>query len=123
MYRNRASSCIPVGLACLLSACAAGTEGRAPAAESQEATGAASAEHSTAQSVEAIAARAAIVNVEPDTRTDDDTICRKESVTGSHRSRTICQTQEQRRAVRSAAQEWFRTGGRQGEVSRVPTVQ
>jgi hypothetical protein len=123
MYRNRVSSCIPVGLAWFLTACAANIVGPSRGLDSQEQNGDSAGENRSSANIAELAARAAVVNVEPNARTDDDTVCTKESVTGSHRSRTVCRTQAERRAVRSAAQEWFRTGGREGEVSRVPTVQ
>jgi hypothetical protein len=117
MCLSRLSSCLPVLFMCLagfVGGCAANTGAHAP-----EALATASA--LSTEEVETIAERATAVTVAPTTPTDD-VICRKEQITGSHRTKTVCQTQAERRAVRSEAQEWFRTGGREGSVSRVPTV-
>ncbi len=113
MYRNRVSSSLPVILASFASACTTQT----PAPSTGHAAVAVSAEEA-----QELAATAKIVNVEPRTSGPEEAICRKEQVTGSHRTKTVCQTQAQRRAVRAAAQEWYRSGGRVGEISRVPTV-
>jgi hypothetical protein len=118
MYRSRVSSCLlvfSVWLAGLVGGCAASTGAHAPQAGATAAA-------LGAEEVDTIAERATTVTVEPTAPTDDTTICRKEQITGSHRTKTVCQTQAERRAVRSEAQEWFRTGGREGTVSRVPTV-
>jgi hypothetical protein len=113
MYRNRVSSYPALILASLVSACATQT----PAPSAGHAAAAVSAEEA-----HELAAKARVVNVEPRTAGAEDAVCRKEQVTGSHRPKTICQTQTQRRAVRAAAQEWYRSGGRVGEISQVPTV-
>jgi hypothetical protein len=113
MYRNRVSSYFPVILASLVSACTT----QPPAPSVGHAAAAVSAEEA-----HELAARAKVVDVESRTAGGEEAICRKEQVTGSHRPKTICQTQAQRRAVRAAAQEWYRSGGRVGEISQVPTV-
>jgi hypothetical protein len=74
-----------------------------------------------AAAVQPIAA-AADAQVEPARLGDEEPVCRKQSVTGSHRPRVICQTAAQRRATREAAQAWYRTSGRTGEISQVPVV-
>jgi hypothetical protein len=113
MGRNRVSSYLPMILALLVSACSTQTPtppvGDAAAVVSPE-------------EAHELAANATVVNVEPRIAGPEEPICRKEQVTGSHRTKTICQTQAQRRAVRAAAQEWYRSGGRVGEISQVPTV-
>jgi hypothetical protein len=113
MGRNRVSSYFPVVIALLASACT--TQTPAPSVGRAEAVLGAAEAH-------ALAAQAKVVNLEPDSAGPEEPICRKEQVTGSHRTKTICQTQAQRRAVRAAAQEWYRSGGRVGEISQVPTV-
>jgi hypothetical protein len=69
-----------------------------------------------------IAARATVVTIVPEPARGEDVVCTKQPVTGSHRARTICATRDQSRATRAAAQDWIRSGGRAGEISRVPTV-
>ena len=117
MYRSRVSSCLPV-----LSVCVAGLLGGCASTGSHAPPAVATAAALSAEEVETIAERATTLTVEPTAPTDDTTICRKEQITGSHRTKTVCQTHAERRAVRSEAQEWYRTGGREGTVSRVPTV-
>jgi hypothetical protein len=63
-----------------------------------------------------------VVQIEPARVEADEPVCRKQTVTGSHRPRVVCQTAAQRSATREAAQKWYRTGGRTGEVSQVPVV-
>jgi hypothetical protein len=69
-----------------------------------------------------LAAAPAIVQVEPARLGADEPVCRKQNVTGSHRPRVVCHTAEQRSATRVAAQEWYRSRGRTGEISQVPVV-
>jgi hypothetical protein len=115
MYRKRVSSYFPALAAALASACA--TQQPGPAVPPELAG-----EPVAADEAQALAARATVVNIEPRAETPDDTVCRKESVTGSHRPRVVCQTQAQRNATRAAAQDWYRSGGRNGEISQVPIV-
>jgi hypothetical protein len=63
-----------------------------------------------------------VVTIEPTDREADEPVCRRQTVTGSHRPRVVCQTAAERRATREAAQEWHRTRGRTGEISAVPVV-
>ena len=63
-----------------------------------------------------------VVRIEPARTAADEPVCRRQNVTGSHRPRVVCQTPAQRTATREAAQEWYRTRGRTGEISQVPVV-
>jgi len=54
--------------------------------------------------------------------TDDDVICRRENVTGTHQKREICTTRVARRQEQRDAQEWMRSGGLRGGATRVPPV-
>jgi len=65
---------------------------------------------------------AKVVAVQPEPATSDGVVCRRERVTGTHNPRRICTTSEARRQQRAEAQEWLRSGGRQGTVTAVPTV-
>jgi hypothetical protein len=115
MCCKRVSSYLPALAAVLVSACAT----RQPEPEtSPELTS----DGITAEEAQQLAARATVVNIEPRAESPDDTECRKEYVTGSHRPRVVCQTQAQRNATRAAAQDWYRSGGRNGEISQVPVV-
>jgi len=54
--------------------------------------------------------------------TDDDVVCRRENVTGTHQKREICTTRAARREEQRDAQEWMRSGGLRGGATRVPAV-
>jgi hypothetical protein len=76
----------------------------------------------SAAEMQPLAAAPTVVQIEPARRGADEPVCRKQNVTGSHRPRVVCQTAAQRTATREAAQEWYRTGGRTGEISQIPVV-
>jgi hypothetical protein len=115
MRRKRWPAYLPLAAAALLGACAANDP--APASSAAPAATVVSPEEASE-----LAARATVVNVAPPAATADETVCRKQSVTGSHRPRVVCQTRAQRAATRNAAQDWYRSRGRNGEISQVPTV-
>jgi hypothetical protein len=75
----------------------------------------------SASETQPLAAAPTVVEIEP-ARSADAPVCRRQKVTGSHRPRVVCQTAAQRTATREAAQEWYRTGGRTGEISQIPVV-
>ena len=116
MRLNHAAACLT--FAWLLSACAS----EPPLSASQASDADRSSETLSREEAEKIAERAVVVTLVPGPAADDDTICRRETVTGTHRPRTICRTRAERRAMRSSAQDWYRSGGRDGGISRVPTV-
>ena len=109
MGGTRVTRCFPALAAAFLSACAC-TEPAALALQP------------SAAEMQPLAAAPTVVTIEPARMGADEPVCRKQSVTGSHRPRVVCQTAAQRSATREAAQEWYRTGGRTGEVSQVPVV-
>ena len=109
MNGSRVSRCFAALAAAHLSACAS-TE---PAALAPQTSTAAT---------QPLAAELTVVKIEPARVGADEPVCRKQSVTGSHRPRVVCQTAAQRSATREAAQEWYRTRGRTGEISQVPVV-
>jgi hypothetical protein len=76
----------------------------------------------SAAETQPLAAAPTVVQIARSRLEDDEPVCRKQTVTGSHRPRVVCQTAAQRSATREAAQKWYRTGGRTGEVSQVPVV-
>jgi hypothetical protein len=115
MRFNRHSPYLPLAAALLLGACAGKTPSGPPPPEPSAAV--------RSDEATELATRATIVNVEPRPVGADETVCRKEAVLGSHRPRTVCRTRSQRDATRAAAQDWYRSGGRNGEISQVPTVQ
>jgi hypothetical protein len=115
MRRKHWSPCMTLASAALLCACAANEPVPALPAAPPAAL-------SPAETDE-LATQAKIVNVAPPGAGADETICRKQNVTGSHRPRVVCQTRAQRAATRQAAQDWYRSRGRTGEISQVPTVQ
>jgi hypothetical protein len=117
MTLDRISTYVPLGLIGLLCACAASPE---RPLSLQERPGREANETATAQDAEQIAGE--VDSVAPSSGTDDETICRTEVVTGTHRPTTICLTRAERRAMRDAAQDWYRSGGRQGAVSQIPVV-
>ena len=121
MYRTHASPLPIVALACLLGACAASAPEQ-PVSSAPQQAAAPPAEPLNAREVGAIAAEAQVVVLVPSSGGEGEVVCTREHVTGTHRTREICQTREARRAERTAAQEWLRSGGRFGDVSRVPTV-
>lgn len=53
---------------------------------------------------------------------DAEVVCSEESVTGTHQERVLCATRAERRERQREAQDWLRSGGFSGGVSRVPTV-
>lgn len=71
---------------------------------------------------EAVSADVTVVRIDPAPPSDDELICFRESVTGSHQKREVCATVAERRARRRDAQEWYTSGGHRGSYSRVPTV-
>jgi hypothetical protein len=77
---------------------------------------------SSATETQPLAAAPTVVQIEPARMGVDEPVCRKQNVTGSHRPRVVCQTAAQRSATREAAQQWYRTGGRTGEISQIPVV-
>jgi hypothetical protein len=84
---------------------------------------ASSAPEPPAAETQPLAAVPAVVRIEPARLgAAEEPVCRKQNVTGSHRPRVVCQTAEQRSATRAAAQEWYRSRGRTGEISQVPVV-
>jgi hypothetical protein len=109
MTAVRVSRCLAALAAALLSACAS-TE---PAAFAPQ---------PSAVDPQSLAAAPTVVQIEPARIGADEPVCRRQNVTGSHRPRVVCQTAAQRSATREAAQEWYRTGGRTGEISQVPVV-
>jgi hypothetical protein len=113
MRRKHWPACIPLAAVALLCACAANVPAPTPPA---------SIATPPSEETKELAARATVVNVVPPGAAADETVCRKQSVTGSHRPRVVCQTRTQRAATRNAAQDWYRSRGRNGEISQVPTV-
>ena len=109
MSGSRVSRCFLVLAAACLSACAS-TE---PAALAPQ---------PSAAEAQPLAAAPAVVQIEPARVGADEPVCSKQNVTGSHRPRVVCRTSAQRSATREAAQEWYRTGGRTGEISQIPVV-
>jgi hypothetical protein len=109
MGGNCFTRCFPVLAVAFLSACAS-TEFAALAPPS------------AAAETQPLAAAPTVVKIEPGRMGTDEPVCRKQNVTGSHRPRVVCRTAAQRSATREAAQEWYRTGGRTGEISQVPVV-
>ena len=109
MGGSRVSPCFPAFAAAFLSACAS-TE---PAALAPQ---------PSAAETQPLAAAPTVVQIEPARIGADEPVCRKQNVTGSHRPRVVCQTAAQRSATREAAQEWYRTRGRTGEISQIPPV-
>jgi hypothetical protein len=108
MTARRVSRCFAPLTAALLSACvSAQPAARAPPFLSE---------------TQPLAASPAVVQMEPARVGNDEPVCRRQKVTGSHRPRVVCQTAAQRSATRAAAQEWHRTRGRTGEISQVPVV-
>jgi hypothetical protein len=76
----------------------------------------------SAAETQRLAAVPGVLQIEPARIATDERVCRKQTVTGSHRPRIVCQTAAQRSATREAAQAWYRTGGRTGEISQIPVV-
>lgn len=109
MSGSRVSWCFLALAAAFSSACAS-TELAAPALEA------------SATETQPLAAVPTAVQVEPACMGADEPVCRKQNVTGSHRPRVVCQTAAQRSATRAAAQEWYRSRGRSGEISQIPVV-
>jgi hypothetical protein len=109
MSDSRVSRCLLALAGAFLCACAS-TE---PAALALKASAAETQPH---------AAAPAVAQIEPARVRVDEAVCRKQNVTGSHRPRVVCQTAAQRSATREAAQEWYRSRGRTGEISQIPVV-
>jgi hypothetical protein len=103
------SRCFPVLAAAFLSACAS-TDPAALAPQPFVAE------------TQPLAAAPTVVQIEPARIAADEPVCRRQTVTGSHRPRVVCQTAAQRGATREAAQEWYRSRGRTGEISQIPVV-
>lgn len=106
----------------LLSGCAA--EGPRARADAQLAAPPGS-EHGAAAVPPGLSAAAVTpdktIELKPRPPTDDEVICRREVLTGSHWPREVCMTRGRREEIREKAQEWYRTGGREGSPSVVST--
>src|SRR5690606_16633958 len=105
-----------LGLLGLLCACASAPEGGLSMQRALHEAGA------PAASPDAAPIAGEVDSVAPAGGSDEQTVCRTEIVTGPHRPTTVCLTRAERRAMREAAQEWYRSGGRDGAVSQVPVV-
>ena len=133
MARHRTWACVPLGLIGLLGACAVGPE---RSLSPQERAAQLADETSTPRAGETSTSEAADISAQPVAEhvagevdsaapaagAEDQTICRTEVVTGTHRPTTVCLTRAERRAMRDAAQDWYRSGGRDGAVSQIPVV-
>jgi hypothetical protein len=55
-----------------------------------------------------------VVQVQPAPLSQDDIVCKKEIVTGTHQIREVCESRRERATQRRSAQEWLRSGGFRG---------